>query len=390
MRDYNAVQQEIFRTVGYFNGRVFDKIVHNVETTTLASSRSDVVRRQKNADGWRAPTNYVAKATHSSRGVVSYSRTQNADARFTYEGLGYGHLITTNMLDVPPLPSSVISSTLVQARKGLNSKKMEVGVALLEARGAMDLIGSSARRLASAMSAVVRKDSKGIARALGVPSVKKAAVTSADLWLQYNFGWAPIVSDIVGACALLSDEEVHRKIRLNARSRSYQFFKTTRVASTSTPDGFVRYKVTETYKDKVEYSVSLWYSLVAEELRRLAQWGGTDVLGTAWAVVPYSFIADWVLPIGDVLEAYSASVGLSYRGGTSTIFKERVVTATGHSPSSPTWSVKSFDSSFPKLRGVDMIRQVFTNEPFPSPLYVKDPFSTWRTITSIALLKNFK
>ena len=54
-----------------------------------------------------------------------------------------------------------------------------------------------------------------------------------------------------------------------------------------------------------------------------AQWNlGSNPLLTAWEKVPYSFVVDWFIPIGDFIAQYSATDGLSFISGTTSYFQE--------------------------------------------------------------------
>ena len=56
-------------------------------------------------------------------------------------------------------------------------------------------------------------------------------------------------------------------------------------------------------------------------MRAAAQWNlGNNPLLTAWELVPYSFVVDWFIPIGDFLSQFSASHGLQYVSGTSVTY----------------------------------------------------------------------
>lgn len=45
----------------------------------------------------------------------------------------------------------------------------------------------------------------------------------------------------------------------------------------------------------------------------------SDLLLAAWEVVPFSFVLDWALPIGDFIEANLATQGLKFRSGYTSI-----------------------------------------------------------------------
>jgi hypothetical protein len=52
---------------------------------------------------------------------------------------------------------------------------------------------------------------------------------------------------------------------------------------------------------------------------RVLQFGGYDILGTAWELIPYSFVVDWFINIGDSLQALQAFVVSDERVGFSVV-----------------------------------------------------------------------
>jgi hypothetical protein len=62
--------------------------------------------------------------------------------------------------------------------------------------------------------------------------------------------------------------------------------------------------------------VRLDYYLENPLLRSLAQLGVTNPAELAWELIPFSFVFDWVLPIGSYLGALDATLGLTFRSGS--------------------------------------------------------------------------
>jgi len=122
------------------------------------------------------------------------------------------------------------------------------------------------------------------------------------------------------------------------------------------------------------------------ELASLKQFGLANPLSIAWELVPWSFVVDWVLPVGEFLDACTATFGLTFKDGC------RVETAkcTASLPSvggSANWlkiyepylvvgkvSIDSFDLSRVKLTA------------FPSAtIYGKSSLSDTKVVTAAAL-----
>jgi len=138
------------------------------------------------------------------------------------------------------------------------------------------------------------------ARAMG------RAVT--DTWLEYQFGWQPLVSDIgngVLAGLRLSRRLAPRK-RVNALERMEAPDSTSFVVRT-----VAGHEVTWEVIDSFVYSV-LFYGAVKIEVDSPTL-GGTQEFGVRlrdwapalWEVIPYSFLIDYFTNIGDIVEVLS-------------------------------------------------------------------------------------
>lgn len=66
-----------------------------------------------------------------------------------------------------------------------------------------------------------------------------------------------------------------------------------------------------------------YYVKESSALRQAAQWNlGINPLLTAWELVPYSFVVDWFIPIGDFIGQFGSSVGLKFISGTTAYFEK--------------------------------------------------------------------
>jgi hypothetical protein len=55
-------------------------------------------------------------------------------------------------------------------------------------------------------------------------------------------------------------------------------------------------------------------------LALFSQTGFTNPINLLWELIPFSFVADWFLPIGSYLEALKAWEGATFLGGSRTLF----------------------------------------------------------------------
>lgn len=305
------------------------------------------------------------------------------------------------MLITPPTALRALVTTadknraVVNMLKAVGDSKWAAGETLAEIQSSIDLIGKSARTLSNAMLHASRKNWRGVAKSLGVTSQKvKKGSSASDGWLQYQFGWTPVVSDIANSALFISGAlDGDDPVILMARTKLQNTAKEL-VSSNYTWSGgaaHIQFGYTEKTVYSDEYKASVYFNVSCSSLRSLAQYGLVG-LSTPWAVLPMSFVADWVLPIGDVLAAMDATFGLNYLGGSYTTFQKAVRTVEFASPvfvAGYTGVTMGGNAYAQPVEKFAMKRVVWDSVPFPSPLYIKNPFSTFQAVTAVALLRQF-
>jgi hypothetical protein len=135
----------------------------------------------------------------------------------------------------------------------------------------------------------------------------------------------------------------------------------------------------------INHRCKLWYRLDDSTLYRLNQLELINPAEIAWELLPYSFVVDWFLPVGNVLSAWSATWGLSYVDGVITSRAQgsagglnRVLSDVTRQSGGFTWLVDQ----------TGIRREVVTS---PSPfLYFKSPFSTTHVVSALALLRQLR
>jgi hypothetical protein len=121
--------------------------------------------------------------------------------------------------------------------------------------------------------------------------------TAADLWLEYSFGWSPLLNDIYSGFEVLCSP---MKSGFNAKGSSS--FGTTIKAGTLPVTTRVR-----SHKIKMGGVIDVTNPNIAM-LERL---GLLNPFSIAWELVPWSFVADWMFDISSMFDSWSAFAGLS-------------------------------------------------------------------------------
>lgn len=124
--------------------------------------------------------------------------------------------------------------------------------------------------------------------------VQESDRATASNWLQLQYGWKPLLSDIHEGMVFVDH---HLRYPTVHRVHAQRFAEGRMSGILSNLD----YEHSTKIPIRVVSSRRLTATLTEVDVVRLS--GLTDPLSIAWELVPYSFIVDWFIPIGDYLSA---------------------------------------------------------------------------------------
>lgn len=205
----------------------------------------------------------------------------------------------------------------VQAQLKLGAGKAQLGAALAESKKTLNMIADRSVDLLTALIAVKRGNKIPDLRYTG--AIRRDSKRLADGFLEVKFGWLPLMGDIYGSYMLLQEQlkpamllmgqaTIPDEISMNNGSPNPRYLTT----------GYARRW----------HRCCLWAQVDIAALRTANQAGLLNPLSIGWEVVPYSFLVDWFMPIGKVLEAHSARAGLTFVGGYEAVRSEGEAQAT--------------------------------------------------------------
>lgn len=136
-----------------------------------------------------------------------------------------------------------------------------------------------------------------------------------NAWLEFSYGWRPLVNDIYGSCELLANTYnlkrptvVSKKHEMTLSSLGYP------CRIKNEPFGTKNIEMAYSASTrKVRYVVE--YLEDSQALTLLAQTGMTNPALLAWELLPYSFVIDWAYPLGQYLKNLEATRGLVFQRG---------------------------------------------------------------------------
>mgnify|MGYP001033587387 CR=1 FL=1 len=139
--------------------------------------------------------------------------------------------------------------------------------------------------------------------------------TFADYWLEYSFGWSPLLNDIWSAADRMTKQP--KPIRIRTRS--------------SIPVSLNRRSGTERYVGKYLYSVLMFgkVNITNPNVALAADLGLLNPAAVAWELVRWSFVADWLFDVSSCIGSFSDSFGREYfhTGVTETQFGSQTWTS---------------------------------------------------------------
>lgn len=248
-----------------------------------------------------------------------------------------------------------------------------------------DMIAYAARRLSLGIRALRRLDFRTLRRMFGAPNksltyrgpprpedlvgFKNGHIDLSQIWLEYSYGWRPLVKDIYDGAEKLSDL-INRKQTKMYRARL------TRKGNTSAPGrSYVGTQVTRGQVIAcIESDPGTAYAI-----------GVTNPAAAFWDLLPYSFVGDWIIPIGEYLNTMglAAVPGLKWLCTTHTVHVDYRAVWPTSSRIRPVSGWKAY-----RYRYINMTRSV-TNSwsiPFPRLQPLQGVPSVRRALSAVALL----
>lgn len=177
-----------------------------------------------------------------------------------------------------------------------------LGVDFAERRQSIDMIVKRTTQLIGFTRSLRKGDFRTAGRYLGVDHTPKRVRPGKQLannWLEYHFGWEPLIKDIHQAVEVLQGGVPPARVKGKA-ARS----KTVESHTSGIGSGTIWYW-THQVCCGAEVSVSnpnLWLA---------NQMGLINPAVVAWELVPFSFVVDWFVPVGNFLSSFTTTAGLN-------------------------------------------------------------------------------
>lgn len=179
--------------------------------------------------------------------------------------------------------------------------KVNLAASLAQYNQTIDLVANKANQLAHAAKQLKRGNFYGVCDTLGIKRRSDLPGTFSKSWLELTYGWMPLLDDIHGALRLVGDRPLRRFVEVRKRS--------TDTVVLSGHNGDFPHDGTCFITDWVTSKALI--TVTDNNLQTLQQAGITNPALLAWELLPWSFVVDWIYPIGDWLQARTAMQGVT-------------------------------------------------------------------------------
>lgn len=182
--------------------------------------------------------------------------------------------------------------------------------ATVEAAQSSDMIRRRAGQLVRAGRALKQGRPFDFFRELGVLHRRPRGLPNrsdpkkaANLWLEWHFGWSPLFQDIYQSVDVLQSP-IPATHKVMARQSSGWMHRQISVKEDySDADRWLKANYREQMVARIEVTNPNLY--IATSL------GLTNPAGILWEGVPFSFVVDWVIPVGSFLNSFTDFLGVA-------------------------------------------------------------------------------
>ncbi len=264
----------------------------------------------------------------------------------------------------------------------VKDQKVNLAQVWAERRLTMELISSIVRNIADAYKAFRRFEFVRMAQLMSIKNPSRRLIRNwkkdiSGAWLELQYGWKPLVQDVIGAAEQLAQARV-----VEERVGSTATRTKTHVSVQPLTGNYTGYCTTTT-KVTVKYKVKFFVRADAGAM--LSKVGLTNLPALGWELLPFSFVVDWFWSIGPLINVMDATQGIEFVSGSRTQVVETTA-VTVYDGFSPLSYVDGFVQASSTQRNVEISRTALTDFPSPSLPPIKNPLSKGHLLNALALI----
>lgn len=234
------------------------------------------------------------------------------------------YILSSIGLPLPKAPDTGLLQDLrrlaaTKARAGVESPTVQGQVSLMELIKTLRMLRRPFTGLNNYIEGWLRRRQNP--RYAGGP---RAIKTVADCWLEGRYGWRPFIMEVESLIeVLLFETYSKRKTSRAMQERSVR--STATFTDAGTAGGTFLVDMFEVYTQEYSVRSGILYESHLDLQGALGmRWA--DIPDAAWELIPFSFVVDWFLNVGNVIQALVPKAGTNYLAEFETVRTKCTVT----------------------------------------------------------------
>lgn len=208
---------------------------------------------------------------------------------------------------------------LSQAESRISQPDVDIGVIIGEAGDTIRMLTNPIRALTKEVSNFLSPKHLRRPSKFRIPRGAKATSELANRWMEYRYGMLPLMADIEGllklAYGLLSWQTVKTPLRKRGR-RATPSRTTTEYDFVSFCSGGFYGKGHFVRQDYTDVMAHIYYTIIDWKVYQRYKLGlaGPQIASLIWELIPYSFVVDWFVNVGDMIRSLTPNPSIQILG----------------------------------------------------------------------------
>lgn len=309
-------------TVGRYDDRSWSGQNGKPGTTTYVTrprtrgKGNSLKRRKSSVREYLEPKPYSLTVTEEQRGLF-YVKLKPEEMISRGLSLPYCEVVAVgHQSATPPVDAAAKTKLLAKIRQTAYGSGFSPLVFAAEGREAMSMISNAATSIGAAVHGLRTGNVKMVAKALNLPQAKVKPIAGlrkniSGRWLELSYGWLPLVGDAEEGAKWLAQASQGSFPKKICRRVHYRL---------TIPTDWQRVSGLAASVDQV-VDYYLQAIVLVKGLTPVYQPNLYSVAEVLWEKLPYSFVADWFVPIGDYIQSLKTDSDIK---GTL-VYSEKIV-----------------------------------------------------------------
>jgi hypothetical protein len=281
-------------------------------------------------------------------------------------------IVSDWMNEPAAIPTSMRNEAITKALNNIASQEAGVGEDLATLGQTIRMLRNPVQSLVNGIKMVHADKALKPFLMLSARDIMRRGIlnTAAEKYLEHVYGWRPLMQDIYGLVAM-AKAQGNESLLVQGRAKASRQSSCNSVVMDAAPQQWITSD--STVDERV--TCNLWARIDPEYAgtRALNQLGLANPVSLAWELVPWSFVVDWVLPIGPCLSALTAPAGLVFVNGSVALRQSASSSYTVGCLPSAGYEIVSESKGSGQARYEGYRREVLASWPLPGLWFDSDP-----------------